>query len=150
MTETTMQEPQEDVQEALDAPETPQETVDAPEDVQEPQDGEEEPETFPRAYVEKLRQENGKYRQRAQEADALAHRLHVQLVASTGRLADPEDLDFAEEHLEDADALSAAIDELLKRKPHLAARRPRGDVGQGRVSDASGSVDLAAMLRSRA
>lgn len=150
MTETTMQEPKEDVQETLDAPETPQEAADAPEDVQEPVEDEEEPETFPRAYVEKLRQENGKFRLRAQEADALAQRLHVELVAATGRLADPEDLTFADEHLEDADALNTAIEELLQRKPHLAARRPRGDIGQGRASDASGSVDLAALMRSRA
>ena len=32
----------------------------------------EDPDTFPRSYVEQLRQENGKYRQRAQRADELA------------------------------------------------------------------------------
>ena len=110
---------------------------------------EEEPETFPRAYVEELRQENGKYRQRAQRADDLAARLHTELVRATGRLADPTDLPFAEEHLDDADALSSALDELLAAKPHLASRRPRGDVGQG-VSGAADTVDLAGILRSRA
>ena len=34
-----------------------------------------ESETFPREVVEKLRQENGKYRQRAQQADTLAQGL---------------------------------------------------------------------------
>ena len=34
-------------------------------------------ETFPRAVVEKLRDENAKYRQRAQTADTLAERLHT-------------------------------------------------------------------------
>ena len=71
------------------------------------------PETFPREVVEKLRQENGRYRQRAQQADTLARRLHLELVRATGRLADPSDLEFDEEHLDDPDALVAAVDELL-------------------------------------
>ena len=150
MTENTTLEDQDTTQDTLDAPETPEEPAEGPADVQDAPDVQEEPETFPREYVEKLRQENGKYRQRAQEADALAHRLHVQLVKATGRLADPEDLEFSDEHLADPEQLETAISELLARKPHLASRRPRGDVGQGQASDSSGSVDLAALMRSRA
>jgi hypothetical protein len=110
----------------------------------------EEPDTFPRSYVEELRQENGKYRQRAQGADAYAQRLHVELVRATGKLADPTDLEFDESHLDDADALAAAVDELLARKPHLASRRPTGEIGQGASPSAASSVDLAALLRRRA
>lgn len=88
-------------------------------------------ETFPREVVEKLRQENSRYRQRAQHADTLAARLHTELVRSTGRLADPSDLPFDEAHLDDPEALAAAVDELLAAKPHLANRRPVGDIGQG-------------------
>ncbi|CCK53033.1 Conserved protein of unknown function [Mycobacterium canettii CIPT 140060008] len=110
----------------------------------------EEPETFPRAYVEKLRQENGRYRQRAQQADQYAQRLHTELVRATGRLADPTDLPFNAEHLDDQDSLTAAIDDLLARKPHLRDRRPIGDIGQGAKSPAAGTVDLAAILRERA
>lgn len=106
-------------------------------------------ETFPREYVEKLRQENGRYRQRAQRADGYAQRLHAELVKASGRLADPTDLPFDEAHLDDPDALAAAVDELLTRKPHLGARRPVGDIGQG-VSGGGGTVDLAAILRQRA
>lgn len=116
-------------------------TVDTPE---------EEPDTFPRSYVEELRQENGKYRQRAQRADDLAHRLHTSLVAATGRLQDPDDLEFNEDHLDDPEALKAAVDALLQARPHLAARRPRGDVGQGITSAPTDTVDLAGILRSRA
>lgn len=110
---------------------------------------EETEETFPRAYVEELRQENGKYRQRAQRADDLAKRLHVELVRATGRLADPEDLEYAEEHLEDPEALTAAVGDLLARKPHLASRVPRGDIGQGAAATPE-AVDLAALLRAGA
>lgn len=120
-------------------------TIDeSPDDAQE-----NEPETFPREYVQKLRDESAKHRQRAQRADDLAARLHTALVAATGRLADPTDLSVEESHLDDAEALTAAIDELLTRKPHLASRRVSGDVGQG-ASKSSEAVDLAGMLRARA
>lgn len=115
-----------------------------------PEETEEVQDTFSRDYVEKLRQENGKYRQRAQRTDELAHRLHTALVAATGRLADPTDLEFSEDHLEDPQALDAALEALLTSKPHLAPRRPRGDVGQGITSGSSDTVDLAGILRSRA
>lgn len=104
---------------------------------------------FPRDYVEKLRDENAKYRQRAQRADKLAQRLHQALVESTGRLADPTDMPFDESHLDDPEALQDAVEDLVARKPHLASRRPRGDVGQG-ASSSAGDVDLAALLRERA
>ena len=105
-----------------------------------------EPDTFPRSYVEQLRQENGRYRQRAQRADDLAHRLHTALVEQTGKLADASDLPFDEKHLDDADSLTAAIDELLTAKPHLAARRVAGDIGQGATKPSDG-VNLLNILR---
>jgi len=115
-------------------------TTDAPED---------DAETFPREYVEKLRKENADARVKAKRADDLAARLHTALVAATGRLADPSDLPFDDAHLEDADALNAAVDALLARKPHLASRRPVGSIGQGATSPAD-SVSLAGILRHNA
>lgn len=109
----------------------------------------EDSETFPREYVVKLREEAAKHRTRAGDRDTLAQRLHTALVTATGRLADPSDLPFDNAHLADPDALSAAVDNLLARKPHLATRRPVGDVGQG-VTGSDSSVDLAGMLRRNA
>ncbi|MGY4709066.1 hypothetical protein ACXDF8_05785 [Mycolicibacterium sp. CBM1] len=110
-------------------------------------------ETFPRSVVEKLRTENGKHRQNATQAnsraDALATRLHAELVRATGRLADPADLAFDAEHLDDADALSAAIDALLDAKPHLASRRPTGDIGQGNRGPATAGFSLLDALKAR-
>lgn len=108
-----------------------------------------EPDTFPREYVEKLRKEAADARVKAKDRDTLAERLHVALVAATGRLADPTDLPFDPEHLDDADALSAAIDALVERKPHLASRRPIGDIGQG-ASTGIEPVSLAGILRANA
>lgn len=108
-----------------------------------------EEDTFPREYVEKLRKEAGDYRARAKDRDELARRLHRELVAKLDRLEDPEDLDFNEEHLTSPEALKSAVDALLEAKPHLASRRPRGNIGQGTTST-NQNVDLAAILRSRA
>lgn len=141
--------------EGVDATDTPTEEPDVRQPDTSADDGvragpypsiDEEPDTFPRSYVEELRQENGRYRQRAQRADELAQRLHRALVEATGRLADPTDLPFDEDHLDDAGTLTTAIDELLARKPHLAARTVTGDIGQGVVNGKS-DVDLMGLLR---
>ena len=144
--DTTIEEPTaEDYEAAIRAMQTDGIDIENPEMTSEP----EEPDTFPRSYVEDLRQENGKYRQRAQQGDAYAQRLHIELVRATGKLADPTDMPFDEDHLGGPDKLTAAIDELLQRKPHLASRRPTGDIGQGASSGTGSSVDLAAILRQR-
>ena len=109
----------------------------------------EDAETFPRDYVLKLRDENAKYRQRAADRDEIATKLHTALVAATGRLADPSDLPFADEHLTDPDALTAAVEALLTAKPHLASRKPTGNIGQG-ASTASDSFSLSALLKTNA
>jgi hypothetical protein len=106
-----------------------------------------EPETFTREYVQQLRDEAATHRVKAKDRDALAQRLHTVLVAASGRLADPTDLPFDEEHLTDEAKLTAAIDELLTRKPHLESRTPRGEIGQGARGTTVEPVDLAAMLR---
>lgn len=86
---------------------------------------------FPRKYVEELRAESAKYRERAKAADALGQRLHEALVKLDGRLADPADLPFDAKHLDDPAALDAAIDALVTAKPGLRARGFTGNVGQG-------------------
>lgn len=133
--------------------ETIDETVDTEQDPTPDAEQTDEPdadaETFPREYVEKLRAENGKYRQRASDRDSLADRLHRTIVQQTGRLADPTDLPFDEAHLTEPDALAAAIDKLLESKPHLASRKPAGDIGQG-PSSAADTVSLSGLLRTNA
>ena len=108
-----------------------------------------DPETFPREYVVKLRDESAKYRQKAADRDDLAARLHAALVTATGRLADPSDLAFDDAHIDDPEALTAAIDNLLTCKPHLATRKPTGDVGQG-ATGTGDTADLASLLRRNA
>lgn len=96
-----------------------------------PDDGD----TFPREVVEKLRREAAGYRDRAKTAEAHAEELSRALftarVAATGKLADPTDLPYTAELLDDTDALTSAVDALIAAKPHLKARRVSGDAGQG-------------------
>lgn len=134
-TDTTYAETTDDATEDVTPDDTPDEQPDS------------DPDTFPREYVENLRQENGRYRQRAGQADAYAQRLHTELVRATGRLADPTDLPFNEDHLGDDDALVAAIDDLLARKPHLATRRPSGDIGQGGRGSGDAPLGLLGLLK---
>lgn len=93
--------------------------------------------TFPRAYVEKLRKENASYREKAKTVDALEVRLHTALAAQDGRLASPDDLPFDPAHLEDPEALESAITELIKTRPGLRAQRISGDIGQGKRGTAT-------------
>ena len=110
-----------------------------------------EPETFDREYVQKLRDEAAGHRVKAKRADALAASLVTATAALTGKLADPTDLPYDEALLDedgyvDETKVQAAVDELVKRKPHLAARRPRGDVGQGARPEPD-DTGLATLLR---
>ena len=96
----------------------------------EPAEDAEDAETFPASVVGDLRKESAGYRERAKgaeaRADELARKLHLEPVRGTARLADPTDLSYDGAHLDDADALTAAIDALTDAKPHLKARRPSG------------------------
>lgn len=137
------QEPQEEPQEPVGA-EAPAEPV------EEPQESQEDAETFPRAYVERLRRENAGHREKAKRAEDYAAALWEARVGATGKLADPSDLPLPEDvDPLDVDAVTAAVDELLSRKPHLASRTPRGNIGQGPSAHAD-SVSLAGILRSAA
>ncbi len=71
--------------------------------------------------------------------------------AATGKLADATDLPFSDDLLDedglvDSEKVQDAVEDLLARKPHLAARRPRGDVGQGARPERQ-EEGLAALLR---
>lgn len=122
---------------------------DAPAAITESGNSGDEPEAFDRPYVEKLRREAAESRVKAKRADDLAAALWTARVTATGRLADPTDLVMPDDADPlDEDAVTTAVDGLLERKPHLASRKPRGDVGAG-ATPAGGTVDLAALMRSR-
>lgn len=109
-----------------------------------------EPKTYDESYVKTLRKESAGYREKAKRVDELGARLHTALVKTDGRLQDPSDLPYELEHLDDPEALTAAIDALLTAKPHLASRRPAGFIPQGATAETGNGFSLAGMLRKNA
>ena len=148
-TDTTAQEPENGPQTADETTTTPPDASDAAQGAQDAsQDASQgNAETFPREYVEKLRKEAAEARLKAKKADDYARALFAARVAATGRLADPSDLPFNTDLVDDLPALEAAIDDLLAQHPHYAARTPRGDIGQGVGAVRHDDIDLAAILR---
>lgn len=116
-----------------------------------PADSEPDGDVFPRKVVEDLRRESATYRDRAKTAEAradeLARALFAARVEATGKLADAGDLDFDAELLDDADALDAAIDALIEKRPHYAKRRVSGAVGQGNQDSAASAPTFSDLFR---
>jgi hypothetical protein len=108
-----------------------------------------QPQTFPADYVQELRQEAADYRTRSK---SMATQLVQAWAAVDGRLLDPTDLplssvDVAEDGTISRDAVTAAIDALVKSKPHLAAQRP-APMPQG-AQPGSEPVSLLRILQNR-
>ena len=112
--------------------------------------GDDDPDTFDREYVERLRRESGDHRRRARDAERVADELRAELwrerVDALGLLADPGDLPFDADLLDDPYRIRAAVEHLLDERPHLRTRRIRARIGQGEGSPTTG-VSLSALLR---
>jgi hypothetical protein len=129
-------------------PETPEETPEAAEQQEGPEspaeDDTETPDdegrTFSYDYVKQLREESKGYRTDLRTAEALVSDMRQALwdtkLTALGRLADPSDLPLPD-NVDPADdeAVNSAVSDLLERKPHLAARRARGNIGQHDETD---------------
>ena len=146
---TQVEEVSSDVQaEGTSEEQGPLETVEEAQELQADQEQDEQQQTFDRAYVEKLRKESANYRDKAKRAQELEQRLHDALVAKDGRLADPADLEFDPEHLDNPEALSNAIANLVAKKPGLRAQRLSGDVGAGvREKPKPPTTDLLSIMK---
>ncbi|OBB57957.1 hypothetical protein A5757_19265 [Mycobacterium sp. 852013-51886_SCH5428379] len=91
--------------------------------------------SFPREYVETLRRESAGHRDKARTAEAradeLARALFTARVAALGMVENPAEIAYDADLLDDADALSAAIEAAITERPYIKARRVTGSVGQG-------------------
>lgn len=111
-----------------------------------------ESDSYPAEVVRKLRDENAKVRTRAKDAeqrtDELSRELFALKVAALDKLADVTDLEYNPDLLADPDALAAAVDELLAKRPHYAKRtRPSGSVGQGDRGGSAAAPTFASLLQ---
>ena len=122
-----------------------------------------EPETFPAEYVRELREENASRRIEAKEATERAATLsRVALEHAVERSAtslktpadlllyvEPADL-VGEDGLPDPEKIADAVRNLLEQRPYLDARKPEGDIDQGRRGEQQKVFDLSRMLRDAA
>src|SRR5699024_8616039 len=92
-------------------PAEPAEDPAGTEPAEDDEDEDEDGDTFPRAYVKRLRERSAGYRARAKDAEArtaeLERALFTERVRALDVLADPSDLPFDADLLEDPDALRA-------------------------------------------
>ena len=120
------------------------------------QDDQDDGDTFPRPYVERLRARSAGYRARAKDAEARAGELERELFTERVRaldvLADPTDLPYDAELLEDPDALAEAVRQLVKDRPHYRRRGTFDGAGTGSRDRAgtSDGVSLTGIMRGQA
>ena len=116
----------------------------------------EDGDSFPRAYVQKIRDRAAGYRTRAKSAEdraaELERALFTERVRALDVLADPEDLPFSAELLDDHDALVDAVDTLVAKRPHYRRRGTTDPAGTGSRERGRGhdSVSLSAIMRGNA
>ena len=118
----------------------------APDEDEDDEDGD----TLPRSYVKRLRERSAGYRTRANAAEARAAELERALFTERVRaldvLADPTDLPFDADMLDDPDALREAVDSLVASRPHY--RRRGVATGTGSREEHSGpGVSLLGLMR---
>ena len=111
----------------------------------------EDGDTFPRSYVKRLRERSAGYRARAKDAEArtaeLERALFTERVRALDVLADPSDLPFDAALLEDPDALRAAADDLVARRPHYRRRGVATGTGSHEEAAAGTGVSLLGLMR---
>ena len=122
----------------------------APAEDEDEDEDDEDGDTFPRSYVKRLRERSAGYRTRANEAEARAAELERALFTERVRaldvLADPTDLPFDADMLDDPDALRDAVDSLVARRPHYRRRGVATGTGS-RDEHAGPGVSLLGLMR---
>ena len=151
-------EPAEDDTTPADTPPAEDDTTPAGTEPAEPAEGDEDEDedggdgdTFPRSYVKRLRERSAGYRARAKDAEArtaeLERALFTERVRALDVLADPSDLPFDAALLEDPDALRAAADDLVARRPHYRRRGIAAGTGSREEAGTGSGVSLLGLMR---
>src|SRR5699024_3019678 len=132
-------------------PAEPAEDPAGTEPAEDDEDEDEDGDTFPRAYVKRLRERSAGYRARAKDAEArtaeLERALFTERVRALDVLADPSDLPVDADLLEDPDALRAAADDLVARRPHYRRRGAAAGAGSREEAGSGPGVALLGLMR---
>lgn len=100
--------------------------------------------------MRKLRSEAKALRERTKASEArteeLSRALFTARVEATGRVANPAEIAYAPDLLDDSDALNAAIDAAIEARPYIR-RTVTGDAGQGQRSENLTPTDFSGLFR---
>lgn len=138
------------------APVEPQEPAVAPQEPTEPQEPQELTEGSGGLTEDSLNapaeapQEPDELTEARAKADNYSRQLFHARVEQTGLLIDPEDMPYDAALVDDPDALSAAVTDLVERKPHLRVVSTSGDLPAFGAGADSSSVSLTGLLRNNA
>ena len=112
------------------------------------QQQDEQQQSFSRDYVQSLRSESAGYRKRMQRAERELFRMKVD---ATGLIVAADEVPFDAALLDDDDALTQQVEEIVTAKPYLKRRSATGNIGQHeqRQTDSNGP-GLLGMLRHNA
>src|SRR5690625_386213 len=111
--------------------------------------------TFPRSYVQRLRERSNGYRlqlrERESEVDKLQRQLFAERLQRLDLVVDHDAVPYDPALLDDDDALQEHIEGLLAAKPYLRKRKVSGNIGQHSSNGVGGSsVSLMDKLRHNA
>src|SRR5690625_121873 len=118
-------------------------------------DDQRDDDTFPRSYVQRLRERSNGYRLQLRERDSEVETLQRQLFAERLQrldlVIDHDAVPYDPALLDDDDALQEHIEGLLADKPYLRKRKVSGNIGQHSSNGVGGSsVSLMDKLRHNA
>src|SRR5690625_4447696 len=90
--------------------------------------------TFPRSYVQRLRERSNGYRlqlrERESEVDKLQRQLFAERLQRLDLVVDHDAVPYDPALLDDDDALQEHVEGLLSAKPYLRKRKVSGNIGQ--------------------
>lgn len=117
-------------------------------------DDQRDDDTFPRSYVQRLRERSNGYRlqlrERESDVDTLQRQLFAERLQRLDLVIDHDAVPYNPALLDDDDALQEHVEELLAAKPYLRKRKVSGNIGQHSSNGGGSGFSLMDTLRHNA
>lgn len=113
-----------------------------------------EDDTFPRSYVQRLRERSNGYRlqlrERESDVAALQRQLFAERLQRLDLVVDADAVAFDPALLDEPNALQEHVEQLLDAKPYLRKRKVSGNIGQHSNTSDKGGFSLLDAMRANA
>lgn len=113
-----------------------------------------EDDTFPRSYVQRLRERSNGYRlqlrERESDVAALQRQLFAERLQRLDLVVDVDAVAFDPALLDEPNALQEHVEQLLDAKPYLRKRKVSGNIGQHSNTSDKGGFSLLDAMRANA